>query len=137
MDGFISELGYFPQDSLAVACCFNGVAYQVNEIALGILSICFNKEYSIPEFRTISINPKDLDAYTGVYTCKKTPVKITITKNNSLLFGQVEGQFSFPLEAKGKDKFACDRIGLKLEFKTEKNEMILIQNPKYIDKVIN
>lgn len=132
VDGFVSELGYFPQDSLAVACCYNGVAYPTNEIAIGILNICFNKGYSIPEFRTISVNPEDLDAYTGEYTCKKTPLKIKITRKDSILLGQATGQPSFPLVATGKDKFACDRFGLKLEFNTEKNEMILFQREKFL-----
>jgi D-alanyl-D-alanine carboxypeptidase len=48
------------------------------------------------------------------------------------LLGQATGQPSFPLVAKGKDKFACDRFGLKLEFNTEKNEMILFQREKFL-----
>ena len=67
-----------------------------------------------------------------VNTPAKTPLKIKITRKDSILLGQATGQPSFPLVAKGKDKFACDRFGLKLEFNTEKNEMILFQREKFL-----
>ena len=127
IDGFASNLAYFPEDSLAVAYCTNGQVYPLNDILIGVLSICFNKEYSIPTFNTISLKTTDLDKYLGVYSSTQIQLKITITKDNSTLVAQATGQSSFPLEATEKDKFKFDQAGVKMEFNTDKNELTLKQ----------
>jgi len=127
IDGFLSNLAYFPEDSLAIAYCTNGQVYPMNDILLGVLSICFNKDYSIPTFNTISLKTEDLDKYLGVYSSKQIPIKITITKDNTALIAQATGQSSFPLEATEKDKFKFDQAGVKIEFNIDKNELTLKQ----------
>jgi D-alanyl-D-alanine carboxypeptidase len=127
IDGFASNLAYFPEDSLAVAYCSNGQVYPFNDILIGVLSIYFNKEYSIPTFNTISFKTEDLDKYLGVYSSKQIPLKITLTKDNTILIAQATGQSSFPLEAIEKDKFKFDRAGVKMEFNTDKNELTMKQ----------
>lgn len=127
IDGFASNLAYFPEDSLAVAYCTNGQIYPLNNILIGVLSICFNKEYSIPTFNTILLKTEDLDKYLGVYSSMQIPLKITITKNNTTLIAQATGQSSFPLEATEKDKFKFDQAGVKMEFNTDKNELTMKQ----------
>jgi len=127
IDGFASVLVYFPEDSLAVSYITNGLVYSVNEILIGVLSIYFNREYSLPVFRTISLKPEDLDKYLGVYASAQIPLKIEITKVNAQLIAQATGQSSFPLEPVDKDKFTFDQAGVKMEFTPEKNEMTLKQ----------
>jgi CubicO group peptidase (beta-lactamase class C family) len=127
IDGFASVLGYFPEDSLAVSYCTNGQVYPVNDILIGVLSICFNKEYAIPAFRTITLKSEDLDKYLGVYSSTQIPLKITITKNNSQLIAQATGQPSFILDPVEKDKFNFDLAGVKMEFNPLKSEMTLKQ----------
>lgn len=127
IDGFASDLAYFPEDSLAVAYCTNGQVYPLNDILIGVLSICFNKEYSIPAFNTISLKTEDLDKYLGVYSSKQIPLKITITKDNTTLIAQATGQSSFPLEATEKDKFKFDQAGVNMEFNPDKNELTMKQ----------
>jgi len=106
---------------------FNGQVYPLNSIIIGVLSIYFNKDYSIPTFNTITLKGEDLDKYVGVYSSKQLPLKITITKNNETLIAQATGQSSFPLDATEKDKFKFDAAGVVLEFDTSKNEMTLKQ----------
>jgi D-alanyl-D-alanine carboxypeptidase len=129
IDGFLSTLAYFPEDSLAVAYCTNGEVYPMNDILIGVLSIYFDKPYSIPTFTpsSISLRTEDLDKYLGVYSSTQIPLKITITKNNTTLISQATGQSSFPLEATEKDKFEFDPAGIKVEFNPDKNEMTLKQ----------
>jgi len=115
IDGFASSLAYFPEDSLAIAYCTNGQVYPLNSINIGVLSIYFNKDYSIPTFNTITLKGEDLDKYVGVYSSKQLPLKITITKNNETLIAQATGQSSFPLDATEKDKFKFDAAGVVLE----------------------
>ena len=76
IDGFASDLFYFPEDSLAVAYCTNGQAYKMNDILIGVLSIYYNREYSIPKFipkTTITLKPEDLDIYLGNIQVHKFP----------------------------------------------------------------
>jgi len=127
IDGFVSNLAYFPEDSLAISFCSNGEIYPVNEILIGVLSIYFNQEYAIPTFNTLSLKTEDLDKYLGVYSSLQMPVKITITKDNVTLFAQATGQGAFPLEATEKDKFRFDEDGVKVEFNNDKNEFTITQ----------
>jgi serine-type D-Ala-D-Ala carboxypeptidase/endopeptidase len=89
----------------------------------------FHKDYSLPSFTKYI--PEDLNKYLGVYSSKQTPLKITITKNDSTLIAQPTGQPSFPIEAIEKDKFKYDQAGVIMEFNTAQNEMTLIQVGSY------
>ncbi|MDB5285574.1 MAG: hypothetical protein JWR05_523 [Mucilaginibacter sp.] len=55
------------------------------------------------------------------------PLKIAITKNNTLLFAQATGQRAFPLEAKGGNKFSFAAAGITLQFEPAKKTFTLIQ----------
>jgi CubicO group peptidase (beta-lactamase class C family) len=127
IDGFVSCLAYFQEDSLAIAYCTNGQVYPWNNIWEGALSICFGKDYSIPLFNTLSLKTEDLDKYLGEYSNKQIPLKITITKDKSTLSAQATGQSAFPLEAIDKDKFQFEQAGIEIEFNTDKNELTLEQ----------
>jgi D-alanyl-D-alanine carboxypeptidase len=127
IDGFVSNVAYFPEDSLSVSYCTNGMVYPMNDILIGILSICFNKQYSIPDFKTITLKTGELDKYLGVYSSTQIPIKITITKDRTILIAQGEGQAPFHLEATEKDKFKFDPAGVKMDFNPENNEMTLKQ----------
>ncbi len=128
IDEFSSNVAYFPEDSLAVAYCSNGQLFPINDILIGVLSICFNRQdYSIPTFKTLSLSSTELDIYPGVYSSTQIPLKITITKDKTTLFAQATGQSSFPLEAYEPDKFKFDQAGIKIDFDTKKNEFTLKQ----------
>jgi len=128
IDGFVSNVAWFPEDRIAVSYCTNGMVYPFNDILIGVLSICFNRDYAIPTFKTIALKTEDLDQYLGVYASTQLPLKITVTKNGTVLTAQATGQSAFPLEASAKDMFKFDQAGVKMEFRPEKNEMILKQN---------
>ncbi len=127
IDNFASDLGYFPEDSLAVAYCSNGQVYSVNDIMIGILSIYFNRDYTIPKFNTITLKPEELDKYLGLYSSAQLPLKITISKRGSTLMGQATGQPAFALDATEKDKFKFDQAGIVMEFHPETHELMLKQ----------
>ena len=128
IDGFRSNIGYFPDDKVSIAFTSNAMAMNMNDILIGALSIFFGKEYTLPEFKPIlELSTTDLDIYLGTYSSPDFPLKVTITKNDNVLIGQASGQSSFPLEAYEPDKFKFDQAGLKLEFQTKENIMILKQ----------
>jgi CubicO group peptidase (beta-lactamase class C family) len=130
IDGFASILAYSPEDSLAIAYCTNGQVYAMNKILIGVLSIYYNKDYSIPKFISkpgIALKTEDLDKYLGEYSSTQIPLKITITKDKSTLFAQATGQSAFPLDAYDKDKFQFEQAGIEIEFNTDKKEFTLKQ----------
>lgn len=122
IDDFESTLAYFPEDNLALAYCTNGQVYPMNNILIGILSIYFDKPYSIPTF---NLKTEDLDKYLGVYSSTQIPPKITITKKAVTLFAQVTGGPLFPLDPTEKDKFKCDPMGVTIEFNPDKTELTI------------
>ena len=126
IDGFNSSLIYF-EDSLTLAYCSNGTVYPLKDIINGTLNIYFNKPYSIPTFKTITLTTEDLNKYVGLYSCKKIPITLTISKNNNILMAQAKGQSAFPLDATEKDKFEHLQTGIILQFDPEKNELTMKQ----------
>jgi D-alanyl-D-alanine carboxypeptidase len=122
IDGFGSNLVYFPDDSLAVAYCTNGQVYPMNSILTAVLSICFDRPYSIPKF---NLKTEELDKYLGVYASAQIPPKITITKNAITLFAQVTGGPLFPLDPTEEDKFKCEPMGVTIEFNPDKTELTI------------
>jgi D-alanyl-D-alanine carboxypeptidase len=117
----------FTDDKLVVAYCINGEAYPHNDVAIGILSICYNAKYEIPAFKTITIPNEILNKYTGVYSSAQIPLKITVTTSGTGLLIQATGQPAFAMDAMRNDVFKNDAIGVAVEFNASKNEMTLKQ----------
>lgn len=128
IDGFQSNVGYFPADKFSVAYTTNGVVMPMNDILIGVLSIYFGREYELPEFKpALELKSEDLDQYLGVYSSASLPMKITITKQSNILVCQATGQPSFQLEAYEEHKFKFDQAMLKLIFFPEEHKMTLAQ----------
>jgi CubicO group peptidase (beta-lactamase class C family) len=51
IDKFISVVAYFPEDNISVAYCNNGEVYPVKNVIETALSIYFDKDYMIPDFK--------------------------------------------------------------------------------------
>ena len=132
IDAFGSMFAYFPDDSIAIAYISNGEVYSNNDIIKGVLKIYYNKPYEVPSFKTISLKTEDLDQYLGVYSSKQMPIKITITKRDTVLSAQATGQSAFPLEATEKDVFTFDAASIQLRFNPIKNELIMKQGQEFL-----
>lgn len=132
IDGFSSMLSYLPEEKLAVAYSSNGEVYPVNDILLGVFDIYYNKPFQIPAFETIAVSAEELDKYVGVYASENFPVKITISRTNTMLSAQAGDQPEIPLEATDKNKFKFDRLGIVMEFDAEKNQMTFKQRGREI-----
>ena len=127
IDGFVSNLAYYQEDSLAVAYCTNGQVYTWYEIWADVLNIYFGKDYSIPSFKTLSLRAEDLDKYLGIYSNNEIHMKLIISKENLTLTAQAIGQDSFPLEATAEGEFKYYQGGIVLKFNKEKNGLTLEQ----------
>lgn len=74
-----------------------------------------------------TINIPKLDSYLGIYSSKKSSLKITISKNDTTLIAQATGQNAFPLEAHANDQFMYYKAGIELLFDTSRGEMTVNQ----------
>lgn len=127
IDGFSSNLVYFPADSVAFAYCNNGQVMTTNDILIGVLSIYFNKPYQVPDFKVVAVPENILQSYVGTYASAAMPLKITVTLKGKNLFAQATGQGEFPLSARNETTFEFTQAGIVMTFDATKKEMILKQ----------
>ncbi len=133
--GTHSMVAYNEKDHFGISYAINGERFPHNDFAIGILSVICGKDYKFPDFKTVAVKTEDLDKFVGVYSSPQLPIKLTITKEGKNLItkegknlkAQGTGQPAFPLECYELNKFKCDAIRLKLEFKPQENKMILHQ----------
>ncbi|MEJ8597569.1 beta-lactamase family protein [Riemerella anatipestifer] len=130
IDGFSSVFSYFPDRKITYVQVSNGTNYNNNNISIAVLSAVYNKPYEIPSFTSYTPSIDELDNCIGVYSSIAIPIKITITREGSVLKGQGTGQPSFPLEAIEKNKFKFDKAGLEMKFNHVEKTMIMTQGGK-------
>lgn len=130
IDAYRSELAYFPAEKIAVSYTSNGGGYAIGKIFKGVISIVFNKPYTIPSFKTLALKTEELDKYLGVYASPGFPVKITISKNNTTLLGTAAGQSPLTLDAVAKNVFEFEPADIHVEFDTDKSQFTLTQRGK-------
>jgi len=118
IDGFVSNLGYFPDENIAASLIANGVDYNLNDIAIGLLSIYFNVPFDIPDFtaKEIKLDLKELKNYEGIFSSKSLPLKITLRVEGDGLVGQATGQSAFPLTPFSKTELKFEQAGIIMEF---------------------
>lgn len=121
IDGFRSEAAYFPAEDLSVALCCNGLNFSLNETMVGILSIYFNKPYTLPNMNRITLTPAQLARYEGVYAAAGFPLKITLKADEGILTAQATGQGTIELEASSETDFSNLTYGVRMRMKTEGN----------------
>ena len=122
IDGFQSNLAYFPEDDVVVAVCGNGIAHPFNDVMIGLLTRAFGLPVT-PPAETIEVDVETLRNYEGIYAAEGFPLKITIAvgeKGN--LTGQATGQSAFPFSATSETKFRFDPAGIKVEFFESKED---------------
>jgi len=127
IDGFISNVAYFPNDKVAVSLISNGIHYNFNNILIGILSIYFNFQYTIPDLsaKKFKIKTTGLKKFEGKFTSKMLPLEITLKVKDEKLFAQATGQSAFQLTPFGETKFRFEVAGIIIKFSKDKNGKIL------------
>jgi D-alanyl-D-alanine carboxypeptidase len=122
IDGYRSNAAYDPQTGLSFALLGNGVNYSFNDILIGMLSIVYGREYSIPTFeerQPITMTREQLTAYTGTYASPGFPLKIQIFIENGSLKAQATGQAAFPLTMFSNESAAFEQAGIEITFNEE------------------
>jgi CubicO group peptidase (beta-lactamase class C family) len=124
IDGFVSNLEYFPDDSVAIAFCSNGLNYNMNQVLIGILSCFYDKPYTFPSFKVINIPVNQLNKYEGTYTSPILNLKITIKRDGNILTARATNQSTFPLSAVSETQFVFDAAGITIDFTIQENRKV-------------
>lgn len=120
IEGFRSVIGYYPAEKLGISLIVNGDNFNRNDIMIGVLSIYYKMPYQFPNLVTIKVKPEILNGYSGVYSSKQLPIKITIRNKNGEMEAQGTGQNAFMLNAIDESTFVFDAASIKLLFKDDK-----------------
>lgn len=130
IDGFVSNVAYFPEEKFALAITTNGMNYNFNDILIGILSIYFDRPFDLPDFteKDVAILGEELAKYRGLYTSKALPLNIIITQKGDQLFAQATGQNAFPLTPFSATEFRFEQAGIVIEFFSDKNNVVQYDN---------
>ena len=118
IDAFSSMVAWFPDDSISVACTFNGLEMPMNDIVIGLLSIYYNYPYTLPEFKEIAVSfsKAELLQYPGTYSSPGFPLKIKIREERGKFYAQATGQGEFPLTPKNPTDFQFEPAGISIQF---------------------
>jgi D-alanyl-D-alanine carboxypeptidase len=118
IDGFASNLAYFPREKVAIAVTANGMNYNFNDLLIGILSIYFNLPFEIPDFtaRAVELDTEELKKYEGAYSSKQLRLKITLKVEGGRLYAQASGQPRFPLTPFSRTEFRFETAGVVIAF---------------------
>lgn len=128
IDAFTSSFSYFKDADVSYAMVCNGSNYNNNDVSIAVLSAVFNRNYKIPEFKTYTVKADELDKYLGKYTSTEIPFVIHIKKENDTLIANEKKFGDCRLIATDEDEFNFYKLGIVLEFNTEKKQLLLTQN---------
>lgn len=128
VDGFNSDMYYFPEQKIFISLSLNAIVYPPKEVINGVLHIYEGETYQLPKFiETIELKEEDLGKYLGVYYTSSFPQKLTITNKGNTLIAEFTGQPSFPLEYFGENTFKLTPAKIELEFIPNERKMIYKQ----------
>lgn len=124
IDGFQSNLLYFPDQDVASAFTGNGLNYSMNNVSIGMSSIYFGKDFEIPSFDTptITLSSEQMQRYVGTYSSGQLPMNIEVFIRGGTLMAQATGQSAFPLTATNETTMRFEQAGLVMEFDSLKND---------------
>lgn len=125
--GTHSVATYTIENKLAVTYIINGENYPTNDFAIGLLSIIYDKEHTLPNFTVYTPDKKYYEAYAGTYVSDKLPINIKVYTEEGALKAQGQGQAAFSLNPVEKHIFDYKKAGIELQFDPYKETMVLKQ----------
>ncbi len=117
IDAFFTTLVHFPTDSLTVAVATNGQNGQNDTFLKGVLSICFDQPYRIPDFIEYKVPDHILNTYIGSYHNSTMKTDFMVSSSNGTLVMQASGQPAFNVEAENDSVFKFNLANISVVFK--------------------
>ena len=124
IEGFNTQLGYYPDDKLVVAVLGNLNGGAPSAIAAKLASVAHGEKVVLPaERKEIALSPKILATYVGTY--EMTPnFKFVVTLEGDQLITQVTGQPKVPIFSESETMFFPKVVDAEIEFvKDDKGEV--------------
>jgi tetratricopeptide (TPR) repeat protein len=124
VEGFKTELAYYPEDKLTVVVLANLYGQAPEGIARKLAAVAHGENVSLPAAtKEITVSPSVLESYVGTY--ELTPsFNIVVTLEDGQLMMQLTGQIKAPLFAESEAKFFLKVTDAQVEFfKNEKGEV--------------
>ncbi len=128
IDAFHSISIYIPKEKLAIAISSNAIDYTINNLLTDVLKCYFNEPFELPNFDHVEIIASELEKYVGVYAANEGSGKFTVSRENKVLYTQLNDNPKEPLVYKGKHTFTNVEIGANFIFDLEKNQLGLEQS---------
>ena len=134
IDGYRSIVGYIEEDDLVFTQLTNGMATSFNDISIAILASYYQKSFELPQYkRSIAVSDDILKKYSGTYSAKSFPLKLTFRSKNGVLLGLASGpgQSEIPFEATTNEDFSYMRAGIKLKFSDDGKNLDFTQGKTF------
>jgi CubicO group peptidase (beta-lactamase class C family) len=124
IEGFNTQLSYYPDDKLTVVVLANLNGGAPGDIATKMAALAHGETVVLPsERKEITVSPKILAQYTGTYEIHPG-FDLVITLEGDQLVSQATGQGKFPLFAESETMFFLKVVDAEVEFfKNEKGEV--------------
>ena len=133
IEGFNTELAYYPDDKLTVVVLGNVNGGAPGDIARKLASLAHGETVKLQsERKEITLDPKVLARYVGAYQMAGGPAMLVTLENNQL-FSKLGNQNAIPIFAESETMFFPKVVDAELEFtkndaQGRPTEMILHQN---------
>lgn len=136
LHGFVTQLEYYPKDSLTVVMFSNTNDVNWN-FSPHTVAEAFLWKNMQPQDAPIEADIKvDLDEYLGRYDLVQRMV-ITVTKEDNKLFAQLSGQAKYQIFPSAKDEFFWKIVPARLKFSRDENGKVnkatLFQNGQELE----
>ena len=124
IEGFNTELAYYPDDKLVVAVLGNLNGGAPEAIAAKLAAVAYGETVVLPsERKEITVSPKILASYAGTYELSPD-FSITVKVDGDHLAAQATNQRELPVFAESETMFFYKAVDAQLEFfKNDKGEV--------------
>jgi hypothetical protein len=121
IEGFNTELAYYPDDKLTVVVLGNVNGNAPQEIARKLAAINHGETVTLPsERKEITLDTKVLSRYVGAYQMAQGPAML-ITLENNQLSAKLGNQPAFPIFPQSETMFFLRVVDAQIEFSKDQS----------------
>jgi D-alanyl-D-alanine carboxypeptidase len=134
IDGFSSQLAWFPEDRLCAALIGSAADTPTNDVAIAALTLAFGLPFEMPPVADVAVAEADLQRWVGRYTSSDLPLEVEVRLDGGVLFAQATGQAAFPLRPESPTEFTFERAGIRFVFDVGADGQVgfrLVQGDEY------
>ncbi len=127
IEGFNTDLSYYPDDKLAVVVLSNVNGAAPGEIATKMAALAHGEAVKLPgEHREITLDSKVLGRYAGAYQMGPG-ANMLITLDGNQLSAKLAGQPAFPIFPESQTMFFLKAVDAQIEFAPDASQLTLHQ----------